>query len=362
MRQIDLLKDTYDLTVVGYGETPYKELNYIKLSPQKKSYPHKVFNASLLVGRFFEHFYWSDFSVKFTLKSLLHKKFDCVIANDINTLPLALKISMNRPVFLDSHEYTPKEFEDRFLWRLLFTKYYEYICKKYLSKVSAMSTVCQGIANEYQKNFSVEPIVVLNAPEYKELSPAKVEKNTIRLIHHGAAITSRKIELMIEMLQYLDSRFTLDLMLVDNSPGYLSALKKIAHNNPRVRFREPVAMKFISTEINNYDIGIFLLPPVNLNYKFALPNKFFEFIQARLAIAIGPSEEMASIVTQYGIGVISNDFSPKHMAMALNDLSSEQIANMKNASAKAARELNAHSAKKLILSTVQRLIAGNDKC
>ena len=33
--------------------------------------------------------------------------------------------------------------------------------------------------------------------------------------------------------------------------------------------------------INQFDLGVYLLPPVNFNSAHALPNKFFEFIQAR---------------------------------------------------------------------------------
>ena len=47
---------------------------------------------------------------------------------------------------------------------------------------------------------------------------------------------------------------------------------------------------------NDYDVGLYLLPPTNFNQRYALPNKFFEFIQGRLAIAIGPSPEMAKLV------------------------------------------------------------------
>ncbi|PYC37323.1 hypothetical protein DMX08_13595 [Pseudomonas protegens] len=161
---------------------------------------------------------------------------------------------------------------------------------------------------------------------------------------------------MIEMMDYLDERFTLDLMLVDNGSGYLETLKKMAAKNNKIKFRPPVDMKKISFEINNYDIGLFLLPPVNFNYKYALPNKFFEFIQARLAIAIGPSDEMARLTKKYNLGIISDDFSPKNMAHKLSQLTSKDIYRMKESANLAAKDLNGDSTKNFIFDTVKKLL------
>ena len=72
-----------------------------------------------------------------------------------------------------------------------------------------------------------------------------------------------------------------------------------------------------------------------------LPNKFFEFIQARLAIAIGPSPEMARLTKQYNLGIISKNFTPKSMAESLNSLTKEQILQYKENANQAAKILNA---------------------
>src|SRR5690606_36659821 len=138
-----------------------------------------------------------------------------------------------------------------------------------------------------------------NTPLDQKLSPSAVDAERIRLIHHGSAIRSRHLGVIIEMMKYLDERFTLDFMLVETDATYIAELRRAARMDPRIRFIEPVAMQDICHRINEFDVGVFLLPPVNFNYKYALPNKFFEFIQARLAVAIGPSPEMATLLRQY---------------------------------------------------------------
>jgi len=161
---------------------------------------------------------------------------------------------------------------------------------------------------------------------------------------------------MIGMLDHLDSRFTLDLILVPADPDYLRELHRLGSSNPRVRFLPPVPMLEIPATLNAYDLGLYLLEPNSFNNRHALPNKFFEFIQARLAIAIGPSPEMARLVRQHDLGIVSADFSPQSLAASLNALTSAQIATCKANSHRAAPLLSWDHEKNNLLREVQRLL------
>jgi hypothetical protein len=160
---------------------------------------------------------------------------------------------------------------------------------------------------------------------------------------------------MIEMMRHLDARFRLTLMLVP-APGqddYLARLKQSARAEPRIDFREPVPMRDIARTANAYDIGVFLLPPVNFNYRQALPNKFFEFIQARLAIAIGPSPEMAKLVDAHDLGIVGDDFKPRTLAAQLNALITADIQRYKANVAEVARQFSAETTKAKLLELVR---------
>jgi hypothetical protein len=209
-----------------------------------------------------------------------------------------------------------------------------------------MSSVCDGIAREYEKFFAFPSgfvTVITNAPAYQEmLRPSG--GGQIQLIHHGGAIKARKIELMIKMMQYLDpKKYELTFMLVPTQEKYYSYLVNSARRHKNIQFIEPVETIKIAQTINRFDIGIFLLQESGFNYTHALPNKFFEYIQARLAIAIGPSIEMANLVRQYNLGVCSKNFSPKALAKAIMALSPEDIMHYKNNADKHARELSAEN-------------------
>lgn len=167
---------------------------------------------------------------------------------------------------------------------------------------------------------------------------------------------ARHLETMIEMMDYLDEQFTLDFMLMETDQSYLTELKLLASSNSRIKFIPTVPMEEICKKINGYDVGIYILKPINFNHEHALPNKFFEFIQARLAIAIGPSPEMANLVNRYSLGVVASSFEPKALAEKLNALSTEDILNFKLASNNAAKEINAENEGKYLIAEIEKLM------
>lgn len=352
-RQLGCLAKIHNVTAAGLAAPKVDGVRFIPMIQQSTAL-QRIWAAALLLLRQYETYYWSRSHVLSILQGIGGRTFDVIVANDLNTLPLALRLANGKArVIFDAHEYAPREFEDWFLWRVFFQRYAHIFCKKYLPQVDGMMTVCQGIADEYRRNYGVESLVVTNAPAYQHLEPYPVQEHIVRMIHHGAAIPSRHLERMIEMMQFLDGRYQLDFMLMAAKQDYLNYLKQLAAGDSRIRFVDPVAMEDIPKVCHQYDVGIFLLPPVNFNYTHALPNKFFEFVQGRLAIAIGPSPEMARLVDQYDCGVVAEDFSPKAMAKAIAGLSREQIAHYKLQANKAAAELCAEHNEQLMLDLVE---------
>jgi len=356
MRQVRLLERNYRVTVFGFGPKPDADIEFIELERPKVSFLQKVIWAIKLFCRLFDSYYWNLPQVRDGCKAIGGQKFDLLIANDIAALPLALQLAGKAPVLVDAHEYSPREFEDKWLWRVLFGPYQHELCRRYLPKAAAMITVCQGIADEYARHYSVNSLVVHNAPLDQRLLPSRTVPGQIGLIHHGAAIRSRHLEAMIDVMKHLDERFKLDFMLVETDAACMADLRRRAAGDNRIRFIPAVPMADICRTINKYDIGIFLLPPVNFNYEHALPNKLFEFIQARLAVAIGPSPEMARIVQKYSLGVVADSFEPRALAEALEQLTDGSITEYKHASNRAAKELNYEVSGRALLHEIERLV------
>lgn len=355
MRQVRLLAPTYDVTVAGFGVKPEADIRFVEIVKPRASLFHKgLWALKLLLGAF-ESYYWSQYHVQVAERLLRDAEPDVIIANDLSALPLALKLAKGKPVIHDAHEYTPGEYEDQFLWRLLFGRYSRTFCQRYLPRATSMLTVCQGIADEYARHYGVRPLVVHNAPANQRLSPSPVQDGTIRMIHHGVASSARHLEVMIEMMAFLDQRFTLDLMLIEVEPGYMKFLRDKAQHDTRIRFIEPVPMPQICASINAYDVGLYLLPPDNFNHRHALPNKFFEFVQACLVVAIGPSPEMAALARKHGCGIVAASFEPQALAEALSALDADRVRALKEASHRAAQSLCFEQDGRVIEAEVERL-------
>jgi hypothetical protein len=352
-RQLRALSTQFQITAAGFADPAIEGVDFAPVDSRYWSMRDKAVLALMLKARMYQRAYWSARSVRSALASLKGSSFDLVLANDLNTLPLALRLAGPTPVVLDAHEFAPAEFEDVWRWRFFFRRYNEYLCARYIPQVAGMITVSDGIAAAYRERYGVEVSVVLNAPEYSALEPSEVRSDEIRLIHHGAAIPSRRIELMIELANLLDPRFRLDLVLVPTVPAYHKRLRALAAGNPRIRILPPLPMRDLVCNANAYDIGLILYPPNNFNMRHALPNKFFEFIHARIGLALGPSEAMAPLAQRFGFGVVASDFTPAGLAGALNRLTRDQVVALKLGANAAARELCYEDSAAVLLRTVQ---------
>ena len=364
-RQVDFFKDNYLVTVAAYGGQENKGYELIPITKTKFTFTHKLFSSFFLLTRWHGRAYSLLYQLSSIEEALRQKTFDLILANDVESLPFAFSLKTNAKIIFDAHEYAPRHFEDRLIWRIFFQPFNIHLCKKYIPQVDAMITVGKGLANEYEKNFGVRPTIITNATWHSDIKPSKIVDRKIRLIHHGGSTPSRKLELMIEMMAYLDDRFTLDLMLIvpqlasAKTSNYINTLKHLAVNDDRIRFLQPLKSNELVSFLNQYDIGVFLLPPVNFNYANTLPNKLFDFIQARLAIAIGPTPEMAEIVNHYDIGVVAENFTAKALADKLSTLTIEKLNGFKLNAEKAAIELTAERNKEKLEEIIGSLLGSN---
>ncbi len=344
-RHASALTSKYHVVTAGYGAAPgYSDEHVQILQPGLSSYFRKALKAMALLLRAYSPVYWLDEDKRSAVELLKGYEFDLIIANDVSSLPVAFALAGGRvPVIVDMHEYAPGEQVGGWKWKFFWRGYPTYLCQRFLPQAAHVVTVCDSIAGLYQSEFLTErPSVVMNCPQYIEVQPRPVGDG-IRLIHHGVADPSRQLELMAEAVLLLDERFTLDFMLMGTNQVYLDSLRK-KYQSSRIRFRDPVAMPLIAQTLNEqYDVGIYLLADESINCQFALPNKVFEYMQARLALAISPNYEMAALVNATGIGVVSEDFTPAALARVLQELDSAKIEAMKQASHQAARTYSSES-------------------
>ena len=359
-RQIRALTSICDVTAIGWSDPGIEGVRFVDVSERPPSILRKAYLAGLLKTGRFESVYRSRESVQRTSEALNGHNFTLIVANDIEALPVALVSQGKANVLFDAHEYAPRQHDGWFLWRFFMQQYKEHLCRTSIPQVDAMTTVGPTIAAEYARAFGAQPAVVLNAPYHRKSPYAPRSGSAIRMVHHGVLSRRRRPEIMIDAMAKLDNRFRLDFMLVHNSPRYLASLKKRASSDRRIAFVPPVAPSDIVERLSGYDIGLFSLPPYSFNARHALPNKFFDFIQARLCVAIGPSPEMQRVVRQYECGVVASDFTAAALAERLSALDRRKVEEYRRAADAAAADLCYERSAEVLLDSARRLL-GVDK-
>lgn len=339
LRQLRLLTPDYEVTTLGYGPAPEGVAAHLRLPDGVSSW---VKDRRLLVLRRYQAAF-DTAPVTVAARRLLtgHEGgFDVVLANDADTVPLALALSPRGGVHADLHEYHPRQNEELRRWRWFVGPYYEWLVATHVARADSVTTVGPRIAEEYQRQFGIDAGVVINAPHHvPDLEPTPVHQ-PLRLVHSGNAMRGR-LETVLAAMPRIRRAATLDLYLVANDPAYLTELHGRYEGSQRVRIHDPVPPDQLPAVLNQHDVGVYVLPPVSFNHEYALPNKLFDFVQGRLALAVGPSPEMAAVVERHRLGFVAEDHSAEALAATIDALSEEQVAAAKAASHAAAAELSA---------------------
>ena len=361
-RQVQTLKGKYKITCAGYTDIGDSNVYFLPITLSPKNKVQKLKAAIFLITRQYKKYYRQRREVE-SLYNIWQKnncpKFDLIIANDIEALMFALDIAGGCPVFLDAHEYSPRQ-SNKIIWRVLRAPFVDWQCRTYLNKAELLSTVNNSLSQEYEREYGKKSIILYSAPMYRELEPSLADKRKIRLVHHGGAARQRGLEEIINLLNYLDEQYTLDLYLISldqNSNLYIEELMDQSLKfGERVTFMEPVPTDQLPEVLNQYDIGIALIQPQNFNYAHCLPNKFFEFVQARLVLAAGPTPDMKELIEKFDLGIVSDDFSARSLAKKISSLSVDDINRFKMKVHNSADILSFQESGKLLLKSVQELI------
>jgi glycosyltransferase involved in cell wall biosynthesis len=68
------------------------------------------------------------------------------------------------------------------------------------------------------------------------------------------------------------------------------------------------------------DVGLSLDKNANLNYRFSLPNKLFDYLSVGIPIIASDLPEVRKIVLENGCGMIIPEVTPKEISKALKEL------------------------------------------
>jgi glycosyltransferase involved in cell wall biosynthesis len=272
---------------------------------------------------------------------LLFMKVDVLHANDLDTLPAKYLVSKIRglPLVYDSHEYFTEVPE--LINRPRIQKFWERIEMMIAPKLKYCFTVSQKIAESYQKKYGVDFQLLRKFPLLKNEDDISVEKFAVKtIIYQGALNVDRGLE---ELIKAMDDLENCQLLLAGDG-DIRKELEKLVNElslNNKVAFLGRLPFEELSQQTRKSHLGVSLEKAEGLNYKYAVPNKVFDYIHAGVPVLYAPLTELQSILAPYKVGEVLKSHQPSQLAQQLKAMlaSSDYKKWVKNCE-KAKQELN----------------------
>jgi len=256
---------------------------------------------------------------------LLFSKFDLLLSNDLDTLPANLIASKvkNKPLVYDSHEYFTEVPE--LINRPQVKKIWEWIEKKMVPDIKYAFTVCNSIARIYEDKYGTPFRVVRNLPVAGSFTPksGKGENHQKIILYQGAVNIGRGLEQAILAMHFIENA---KLIIAGDGDIKTNLQNLVIKENlqNKVEFTGRLPLEELAKLTPQADLGLSIEEDLGLNYRFALPNKLFDYIQAQVPVLITNLPEMVTIVTQYQIGEITESLKPGHLAEKITDALNNQ--------------------------------------
>ena len=256
---------------------------------------------------------------------LLFKRAKILVSNDLDTLLAnytATKFKPRVKLYYDSHEYFTEVPE--LINRPRVQKIWEGIEAWIFPKVESVYTVNHSISKLYKEKYKKEVKVIRNISPLWSPShlKSKVElglpEDKKLIIIQGAGINiDRGAEEAVEAMNYIEDAV---LMIVGDG-DVVSQLKEYVHEHPlnnKVLFFDRKPYQEMMNYTFHADIGLTLDKPTNLNYRYSLPNKVFDYIHAGTPIIATNLVEISDIIQRYDVGRIITDFTPQNLAKMIS--------------------------------------------
>lgn len=224
----------------------------------------------------------------------------------------------------DAHDFYPIVDPDPF---------YNFLEKMCIKKSAAVVTVSKGVADMYKKSYLCEPYIMRNCHDQRLDSAVDVsvkkklglsDKDYLLIsIGHGGK-PGQAITEAVKSLSLLPNNIHLAL-LGNYHEGILSIVESLDLSD-RVHIIKPVLPNDIVSFIRDADVSLILYYSKDDNYKFALPNKFFQSIAAELPILYSPElSEINHFASQYNLGIEIEPRLPESIAQGIKKICDEQI-------------------------------------
>lgn len=293
---------------------------------------------------------------------LLFRKTDLLFSNDLDTLIPNYLISRlkGKSLVYDSHEYFTEVPE--LVNRPFVQRFWKRLESWILPKLKHTVTVNASIASLYKKDFGIEMNVVRNIPKCGQSVIAKKSREELKLpidkkliILQGSGINiDRGAEEAVLAMKNVDA-----ILLILGSGDVVDILKKMVANHDlesKVIFKARMPYQEMMAHTLVADLGLTLDKDTNINYRFSLPNKLFDYIHAGIPVLASDLVEVKRVVEEFDIGDIVDEVSPGAISTKMNEmLNSSKTETWKRNCQSAKTQLNWENESKVLKDVIAQI-------
>lgn len=263
---------------------------------------------------------------------VLRLRPDAIHAHDTETLDIAggVATALGVPIVFDSHELWLERVRRgrSSAYATLTRAYFARVERRWLPRAAARITVSDPIAEHLRRRYGVADVVVL--PNYPlPVEPPDPPWSLRRLpgatgvpadapvvLFIGNATEGRGIEdLMAAMAMLPDAHLV--LLGAANQDGYVRPLARRHHLAERVHVTPRVPTEHVVAYAASATVGMAAIPPVSLSYRYSLPNKLFQCMQAGLPVVASDFPQVRLVVEESGAGLTVNPLDAHAIAAAI---------------------------------------------
>jgi len=307
-----------------------------KSSSISRTYPIKRFRLCFQRGFLF----YAAYNVRLFCWLVFHK-WDAVLACDMDSLPAAYfaKSIRKKHLVFDSHELFSEVPELQNKPRV--RRFWVRLEKLFLPKIKHAYTVSQSIADYYYEKYGLKMDVIRNLPMKHALEENyQISAEMPFIIYQGTLNLGRGIEKMIDTMQFVPNY---NLVIAGDGPlqAELQARAQQSYAAEQIIFTGRLSFEQLRGLTKQAVLGLSLEQDLGLNYRFALPNKLFDYWHAGIPAILSDLPEMKALMEKTQAGkTVSHRINPEALAKEINALLSnkDEYKEMKKAAQKAASE------------------------
>jgi len=289
--------------------------------------PFRTFRFRMLFNRGF--LFYSFFNIRLFFYLLFHN-YDVMIANDLDTLlpNFLVAVLKRRSLVYDSHEYFTGVPE--LTGRIFVTWVWKTIESYIFPRLKHVMTVSDSLALQYEKEYGIRPVTVRNCSvssagiEGYSGNETGIKAGDLLLIFQGGGINiDRGGEELVEAMRYTSGVS----LIVAGSGDVIGRLKNRVLDlelADRILFLDMMPWEELMKYTRSADAGLSLDKDTNMNYRFSLPNKLFDYISAGIPVIAGNLPEVAGIIKKYDCGIIIPEITTEAIAEAVETLKNDR--------------------------------------